>query len=81
MARSVDDIDFRSFPVDADVLGKNGDAALTLQVVGVEHLVAEVLSLTEQVAGEHHLVHKRCLAVVYMRNNRNISDILHKLFT
>ena len=80
VSRRVDDVDFCSFPVDAHILRQNGDASLALQVVGVQHLARQVLSLTEQVSGQHHLVHERSLAVVYMRYNRNVPDVLHISF-
>ena len=77
MSWGVDDIDFRSFPIDTHILRQNGYSSFTLQVVSVQHLARQVLALTEQIACQHHLVHERRLAVVYMRNNCNVSDILH----
>ena len=78
VSRSVDNIDFRSFPVNTHILRKNGDAAFAFKVVSIQHLTRQVLSLTEKIACQHHLVHQRRLAVVYMCNNCNISDILHR---
>ena len=77
VSRSVEDVDFRSFPIDTDILRKNGDASFALKVVSVQHLRGQVLSLTEQISGQHHLVHECCLPVVYVCNNCNVSDILH----
>ena len=77
MSRRVDDINLDAFPVNRHILRENGDAAFALQVVGVEYLAAQVLSLTEEIACQHHLVHERCIAVVYVCNNCNVSDILH----
>ena len=77
VSRRINDIDLHPFPGDTHILRKDRDAALTLQVVGVEHLAAQVLSLTEEISCQHHLVHERRLAVVYVRNNCDISDILH----
>ena len=77
MSRSVDDIDFRSFPVNGDILRKNGDASFALLVIGIQYLARQVLSLTEQVTGQHHLIDQRRLAVVNVCNNCNVTDILH----
>ena len=40
VARRVDDVDLHALVVDGDVLGQDRDAALALQVVGVEDAVA-----------------------------------------
>ena len=53
-------------------------APLALQVVAVEHLPAEVLPVAEQVSGEHHLVHQRCLSVVNVGNDGYVTDIFSK---
>ena len=47
VSRSVYDVYLDTFPVDGNVLGKDGDATFTLQVVGVQHLAAVILSLSE----------------------------------
>ena len=80
VSRSVDNIDFRSFPVDTHILRENSDASLTLEVIGVQYLARQVLSLAEEVSCQHHLVHERRLAVVYVSNNCNIPDVLHTSF-
>ena len=77
VSRSVYNIYLGSFPVYRNVLRKNGYTSLTLQVVAVEHLAAQVLSVTEQVTGQHHFVHKCGLTMVYVGNNSYVSDILH----
>ena len=81
MSRSVDNIDFGTFPVDRNVFGKDSDSSFAFEVVGIKYLVAEVLSLTEEIACQHHFVHERCLAVVHMCDNRDVPYILHKSFT
>ena len=77
VSRGVDNIDFRSFPIDGNVLGKNGDTAFALQVVGVEHLAGKILSFSEKMSSQHHFVHKRRLAVVNVRYNGNVPNVLH----
>ena len=81
MSRSIDDIDFGAFPIDRNVLGKNGDTALALQVIGVKYLVAQVLSLTEKISCQHHFVDQCCLTVVYVCNNCNVPNVLHNTNT
>ena len=80
MSRSVNDVNLRTFPVYADVLRENGYSAFTFQVVRIEHLVAEVLSLTEEVSCEHHLIHEGGFSMVNMGNNGYVSYILHIVF-
>ena len=77
VARGVYDVYLRSFPIDGDVFREDCYAPLALQVVAVEHLPAEVLPVAEQVSGEHHLVHQRCLSVVNVGNDCYVSDVLH----
>jgi hypothetical protein len=75
----VNDVDLGAFPVNTHVLGKDGDAALTLQVIGVEHLARKVLTLAKKVSGQHHLIDQSCLSMVYMRYDSNVPDVLHFL--
>lgn len=77
VTRRVEDIDFHTFPVDTDVLTQNGYTALSLQIVGVEHFTAVILSIAEEFAREHHLIDQRCLAVIDMCNDCNVTNILH----
>ena len=79
VSRRIYDIDFNSFPINTHVLGENGDATLSFKIVSVEHLIAEILSLTEEISSQHHLIDQGCLTMVYMRNDCDISDILHRL--
>ena len=77
VTRSIDDIDFRALIVDRHILGEDRYTSLTLQVIVIEYQLPTVLVLAKQVSGEHHLVYQRCLAVVDVRNNGNVSDVLH----
>ena len=80
MPRSVNNVDFGTLVIDSNVLGKNGDTTLALQIVVVQNQFALVLVVTEQMGSVQHFVHKRCFAVVNVRNNCNISYILHNLY-
>ena len=80
VARSVKDVDLYSFPVYRDVLRKNRYPSLTLQVVGVEHLAAFILSISEKLSGEHHLVDQRGFTMVDVRNHCNVTNVLHRFY-
>ena len=73
MARRIDDIDLRIFVVNGGVLGENGDPAFTLQIVGVHDALDDLLILTVYAALLEHLVHERCLAVVDVGDDGNVS--------
>ena len=73
MARSVDDVDLGVFIMNRGVLGQNGNAALTLQIIAVHDAVLYNLIGAECAALLEHLIDQRGLAVVDVRDNRNIS--------
>ena len=79
VTRGVYDIDFYSFPIDGYILGEDGDTSLALQVVAVQHLTAEVLTLSEEVSCEHHLIDQCSLSMVYVGDDGNVSNVLHLL--
>ena len=76
MARGVDDVDLDVFVLDGDVLRQDGDASLALLVVGVEHALLYLLVRAEGVRGLQQLVHERGLAVVDVRDDGNVPDVL-----
>ena len=79
VARGVDDVDFRVLVVDRDVLGEDGDATLALQLVVVEHELACLLVVAEEITGQEHLVDQCCLAVVDVCDDCDIAYVLlHK---
>ena len=57
------------------IFGKNGDAALPLQVVGVHHPFGHRLILAEDAALFEHLVHQGGLAMVNVGDNGDVSQI------
>ena len=76
MARGVYDVDFGILIVDGGILGQNGDAALTLQVVGVHDTLHRGLILPVDAALLEHLVHQGGLAVVNVGNDGYVSQFL-----
>ena len=76
MSWRVDDVDFHAPIDDGDVLRQDGYSPLAFQVVAVQYTFGIRLVVLEKVSSQHHLVHQRCLAVVNVGNNGNVSDIL-----
>ncbi len=77
VTRGVDDIYFKSFVVDRDVFGENGNPSFTFEVVVVHDKLAGIFIFTEKVSREEHFVHEGSFAMVNMGNNSNVSDFLH----
>ena len=77
MPGSVDDIYLDALVGHGDILRKNGDAPLPLEVVAVEDEIAEIFGTTDQIGLIDHPVDKGGLAVVDVGYNRYISDFLH----
>ena len=61
--------------VEPDGVGLDGDAALALEVHGVEHLLHH-FALRQRAGVLEQAVGQRRLAVVDMRDDREISDVL-----
>ena len=76
VARGVDDVDLDALVLDGDVLGQDGDASLTLLVIGVKHALLDLLVLAEGVGSLEHLVNQRGLAVVDVGNDCDVSNLL-----
>ncbi len=62
---------------DGGVLGHNGDAALTLEVAGVHHAVDHFLVFPVDAGLLEHLVDEGRLAVVDVRDDGNVSQLVH----
>ena len=74
VARCVDQVELVPFPVDAHGLRLDRDAALPLEIHRVEQLVAHV-TLADRVRELQHTVGKRRLAVVDVRDDREVTDL------
>ena len=75
VARRVDDVDARVFPDHAGALGEDGDAALTLEVVAVQRALGDLLVLAERAGLTEQLIDQRRLAVIDVRDDRDIADV------
>ena len=73
MTRGVYNIDLRIFIMYRSVLCQNRNAALTLQIVAVHDALLHYLIGTEGTALLQHLVDQRCLAVVNVRDDCDVS--------
>ena len=76
VSRGIDDVDPCALVLDGTVLGQNGDAALALQIVGVHHALVHLLVGPEGTGLAQQLVHQRGLAVVHVRDDRDVADRL-----
>ncbi len=74
MARRVDDVDVRSLVVDRAVFCEDRDAALTLEVVAVHHALGQLLILAERAGLLQQFVDQRGLAVINVRDDRDVSN-------
>jgi len=79
MARRVDDVDGHVAVADGCVLGEDGDALLALEVVGVHDQRADVLVVSEGVALLEKRIDQRRLAVVDVRDDRHVADVVAQI--
>ncbi len=73
VTRGVDEVDPRALPLDRGRLGEDRDAALALLVVGVEDAIDSRLVVGEHAGGAQQRIHERRLAVVDVRDQRDIA--------
>src|SRR5206468_1836108 len=76
VAGRVDDVDLGPGDRQGDVLGQDGNAALPLDVVGVENALAAQLAFAEQPGLAHELIDQGRLAVVDVRDDGHITNIV-----
>ena len=74
--RCIDDVDVVAFVADACVFRENRDAAFPLDSSGVHNAFVHFFAFVERAALFENLVDERRLAVVNMRDNRNVSDFV-----
>ena len=81
MAGRINDVDVVVLVFEGGVLGADGDALLLLQVHRIHEafLLRLVLVGAESAGLLEQAVHKRRLAVVHVRDDGDVSDVLHKL--
>ena len=84
VARRVDNVDAHvppaGPPVDRGAFGEDRDAALALEIVRIERALGDLLVGAERADLAQQLIDQRRLAVVDMRDDRDVTDI-HKILT
>ncbi len=75
VAGRVDDVDLRVVPVNARILGKDGDAAFPLERVRVHHAFLNDLIFAECTALAEHLVDEGRLPVVDVGDDGDVANL------
>ena len=75
VTRRVDDVDLRVAVADGRVLREDRDALLALEVHRVHDALGHVLVLAERARLPEHRVDERRLAVVDVRDDRDVADV------
>ena len=78
--RRIDDIDLRIVKKKRRVLGQNGDAALAFQVVRIHHALDQRFVGAENPALPQHGVDQRGFAVVHVRDDGDVANLLTHSF-
>src|SRR6266446_1012903 len=78
VAGRVYDIDTITVPLKRRVLRPNGNALLALEIHGVHHPLLDFLILPESPRLAQELIDQRCFTVVYMRNDGDVTDLIHE---
>ncbi len=76
VAGRVDDVDLGPVPAHRRVLGQDRDSALALERIGIHHALDDDLIIAECAGLPEHLVHERSLAVIDVRDDGDVSDLL-----
>ena len=75
VSRGVDDIDMGAVVINGGVLGQNGNAAFTLEIVRVHDALGDVLVVAEGACLMQQLVDQRGFAVVDVSNDGDVAEI------
>ena len=76
VARRIDDVDFHPVVRDRDVLRQDGDAALALLVVAVQHALFHLLVFAEYARRVQQPIDDGGFAVVDVRDDGNVANVL-----
>ena len=74
MARRIYDIDLYVVIKNRRVFGKNRDAALALQLIGIHHALDDLFIGAESAALAKHGVDERRFTVINVRDNGDVTD-------
>jgi len=76
MTRRIHDVDAIIPPADRGVLGQDGDAAFTLQVVGVHDAFGRGGAFPQRARLFEELVHQGGLAVVHVGDDGDVAQLV-----
>src|SRR6266566_2110630 len=77
VARCVDDVDPITVPMESRVLRANRDSLLALEIHRVHHALLDLLIGAKGPRLPQQLIDQRSLAVIDVRNDRDITDFIH----
>ncbi len=77
VAWRVNDVDPIPVPLECRILRANGDSFLTLEVHRVHHAFLDLLIGPKCAGLPQQLIDQRCLAVINVRNDGDITDFIH----
>ena len=76
MTGRIDDVDLDFAVTNRSVFGHDGDAALAFEVEAVHHALDDSLVVAEGSALLEHGIDQSCLAVVDVRDDRDVADVV-----
>src|SRR6266404_4404192 len=77
VTRSIDDVDAITVPLEGGVLRANRNPLFTLEVHRIHHALLDLLVGTKGTGLAQELIDKRGLAVVNVRNNGDVTNLVH----
>ncbi len=80
VTRRINYVNLRVFVCNRNVFRQNGDAAFALQVIIVHNKITIVLILAQNAGCVNNFINQGRFAVVNVRNDCDISDVLHIRF-
>ncbi len=80
VAGRVDDVDADALPHHRGAFGEDGDAALALELVGIERPLHHLLIGAKGAALAQELIDQRRLAVIDMRDDGDVADVHEEFF-
>ena len=78
VAGRVDDVDAITVPLERGVLGADGDALFALEIHRVHHALLDFLVGAKRAGLPQQLIDQRGLAVVDVRDDGDVTDLIHE---
>ena len=75
MPGGIHNVDARAAVAHRRVLAQDGDATLALEIVGVHNALDVLFASAQHARVTQHLVDQRCLAVVNVRDDGDVSNV------